>query len=60
MSDDIEEVQEINDVQEFEGVEQYQQEEVAPRRFPRWLFYIGGLVVFNVLSYVFDWGWVLW
>jgi hypothetical protein len=50
----------IEDANEFEDLGQYQQEQPAPRRFPRWLFYIGGLVIFNVLSYVFDWGWVLW
>lgn len=60
MSDEIEEVEAISDVQEFEGVEQYEQAPVAPRRFPRWALYVGGLVIFNVLSYVFDWGWVLW
>ena len=29
-------------------------------RFPSWLIWIGLLVGFNVLSWVFDWGWVIY
>lgn len=58
MSDDIEEVNEFEGIEELAGG--HGEEPVAPRRFPKWLFYIGGLVLFNVLSYVFNWGWVLW
>ena len=27
---------------------------------PSWVFWVGALVLFNVLSYVFNWGWILW
>lgn len=36
------------------------EEQVPARRIPRWLFWVGGLIIFNVLSYVFNWGWVLY
>ena len=56
MSDDIKEVSEFDDA----GSYPEEPEVVAPQRLPRWLLYVGGLVAFNVLSYVFDWGWILW
>jgi len=30
------------------------------RSIPRWVFWVGGLLAFNGLSYVFDWGWILY
>lgn len=64
MSDDDREVKDVNEFDDLgelqPGADAPEAEEVAPSRFPRWLLYIGGLVIFNVLSYVFDWGWVLW
>ncbi len=28
--------------------------------FPSWIFYIGILIGFNVISYVFDWGFIIY
>ena len=29
-------------------------------RLPGWVIWIGALVLFNVCSYLFGWGWLLW
>lgn len=30
------------------------------RGIPGWMIWVGGLVLFNVLSYIFNWGWIVW
>ncbi len=27
---------------------------------PRWVYYLGALLLFNALSYFFHWGWILY
>ncbi len=27
---------------------------------PSWLFYVGGLILFNALSWFFGWGWIIY
>lgn len=40
-----------------EPMESYQS---AGSEFPTWIFWLGGLLLFNGLSYAFGWGWFIY
>ncbi len=63
MSDETTESKQSEEIEEHFATEEVKQPEFTPvppsdegGGFPKWLIYIGILVVVNILSQAFDWG----